>query len=346
MSRASYSISVGGNDVTAMFNPVLISLSITDGDGGKADTLDIELDDRDGQIALPAPGSAIEAMLWWEEPPPWASGAAAQFIGTTDEPKSKGSRSEGRILSISAKSADLKGKGKHKNSKHKDQAKFGDVAQEWGQAAGYQVSVDSSLASVQRDFWLMANESFLSWGRRIAHEIGATFKTAHPKAVFVPRNSGASASGGALSGVSAVWGQNLISWEVAPKLSRGLYANAKTRWYDHTKAQWNEESTPIGAQGAEADIRETFKAASQDRAKNRADANADDSARKQGTGTVTIDGDAAAQAQAMLTIVGARAGVDGDYRIKQSTQQYSREQGWTTSCEIEQPQGAAGSDKR
>ena len=341
MSKASYRISVGGNDVTAAFNPVLISLTITDSDGGKADTLDIELDDRDGQIALPAPGAPIEAMLWWEQPPAWASGAAAQFTGKTDEPKSKGSRSEGRILSISAKSADLKGKGKHKTSKHKDQAKFADIAQEWGQAAGYQVKVDDALASIQRDYWSMANESFLSWGRRIAHELGATFKTAHPKAVFAPRNGS-----GALAGVSAVWGQNLISWDVAPTLSRGLYNQAKTRWYDHTKAQWNEEATSIGSNGGEADIRETFKAASQDRAKNRADSNADDAARKQGTGTVTIDGDAAAQAQAMLTISGARPGVDGDYRIKQATQKYSRSEGWTTTCELEQPQGAAGSDKR
>jgi hypothetical protein len=347
MSEAAYRIVIDGSDVSSAFNPVLMSLTITDSDGGKADTCGMEFDDSGGQIELPAPGAAIEALLWWVDPPAGASAGAVQFTGVTDEPKSHGSRSRGRVLSISAKSADLKGKGKHKNSKHKDNSSFGDVAKQWGSAAGYQVSVDSSLASVQRDYWAMANESFLAWGTRIADDLGATFKTAFPKAAFVPLDSGSSTSGAALAGVTATAGVNLIEWDVAPTLSRGIYQNAKVRWYDHTKAQWNIASESVGDDGAEADLTDTFKAADKGRATTRAKGRAAKTKRKKGEGhSVEIDGDPAAMSQANLTIVGARPGVDGQYRIKTATHKYVRGGGWTTHCVLDQPQGAAGTDSR
>jgi hypothetical protein len=347
MSRAAYQISVDGVDVSSAFAPLLISLTIVDSDGGKADTCEIELDDSGGQIALPAPGASIEARLWWAEPPPGVGSGAAQFTGVTDEPKSKGSRKRGRTLSISAKSADLKGKGKHKNSKHLDNQSFGAVAQQWGSAAGYQVTVDSSLASVQRDYWLLANESFLSWGRRIADELGATFKTAFPKAAFVPVDSGDSASGASLAQVTATAGVNLIEWDIAPTLSRGIYGNAKVRWYDHTKAQWNVASAAIGDEGAEADLTDTFKAADEGRATSRAKGRAAKAKRKKGAAdSVEIEGDPAAMSQANLDVVGARPGVDGAYRIKTATHKVVRRGGWTTHCALDQPQGSAGTDSR
>lgn len=344
--KAAYQITVDGKPVTDAFEPLLISFSITDSDGDKADSLEITLDDTGGQIAMPQTGAAIEALLWWEDPPPGASPGAVQFVGKVDEPRSHGHRDHGRTLSITARSADFKGKGKHKRSKHKDNASFGDVARAWGADAGYQVSVDASLASLKRDYWVMPNESFLSWGRRTAAELGATFKTAFPKAAFVPRNSGASASGAALAGVTAQWGVNLIAWDVSPANTRALYAKARTRFYDHTKAKWDEYSASTGLDGGAADLTETFKTADADRAKDRSTANAASCKRKRAAVSVEIDGDAAAQAQANLTLSGTRPGADGTYRIKTARHAYARGGGWTVSCECEEPQGEAGSDNR
>ena len=74
--QSTYQISIDGNDVSSAFAPVLISLTITDSDGGKADTCEMEFDDSGGQIELPAPGAAIEALLWWVDPPVGASAGA------------------------------------------------------------------------------------------------------------------------------------------------------------------------------------------------------------------------------------------------------------------------------
>lgn len=344
--RAAYAITVNGAPVTSAFAPLLISLEISDGDGDKSDTLTITLDDSYGRIVLPQPGSPITARLWWEEPPPGASSQAVEFTGVTDDPKSHGSRDGGRLLTISAKSADLQGKGKEKDSKHFDNQSFAAVAQAIGGAAGYQVSVDSALGAIQREYWAQANESFFAWGKRIARELGATFKVAYPKAVFVPRNGSASASGASLSGVTAKWGDNLISWEVTPKAARGIYNSASARWYDHKTAKWHEEKHDVSTSGGKVGVRHTFKAATQDRAKARAGSNADDAERKAGGGSVEIDGDPAAQAQAELTIAGVRPGIDGRYLIKSARHHYTRGGGWVVHCQIERPQDAAGSDAR
>ena len=88
MSKAAYQISVAGVDVTAAFGPVLVRLEIVDGDGGKADSCTITLDDSFGRIFLPPPGSEVEVLLWWEEPPPGVPAGAVSFSGVTDEPRS------------------------------------------------------------------------------------------------------------------------------------------------------------------------------------------------------------------------------------------------------------------
>src|ERR1700743_1388945 len=82
---AIYSISVDGNDVSSAFDPVLISMTISQTDGGSADSLDLELDDSNGQIELPRVGASISASLGWSD-----TGSVTSFEGYTDEPKSSG----------------------------------------------------------------------------------------------------------------------------------------------------------------------------------------------------------------------------------------------------------------
>lgn len=339
--RAIYTISIDGQIVTTAFAPYLISMTIKDGDGDKGDSLDITLDDEYGQILLPRSGADIVATLRWQ-----SGGAAVTFTGKTDEPKSEGSRGGGMILSITGQSADLKGRAKEKKQKHKDKSSFKDVAQEWGGAAGFSVKVDGDLASINRDYWFMANESFLSWGARIAREIGATFKVSGANAVFVPRNSDKSASGKALAPVLARRPGNVIAWSMSPSRARPQYKKSVVRWYDEKAAKWMKKEVEIGDADAVSNLTETKKAANADRAGDKAKANAEDAKRKKGGGSITIDGEPTAQAQAPCIVSGVRAGIDGTYRIASVTHTYTRDGGWVTACELEQPQGNAGTDSR
>jgi phage protein D len=335
-------ISVDGRDVTSNFDPHLISMTIRLTDGGKSDSLEIILDDKDGRLQLPREGADIRATLSWSN----GAGGAVEFTGKTDEPESEGSRGGGMVLSITAHAVDLKGKPKAKRQRHKDQATFGDVAKEWGEAADLDVKVGGELASIKREFWDMRNESYMAWGARLARELGATFKIMGRKAVFVARNSDNSASGKALIPVRAVYGDNIINWRLSPIQDRARYRKSIVRWYDSKKAEWEKQEVDIGDASALVDLIETKKRADRDLAKDQAQSNAAESKRGKGGGSITIDGEPAAQAQSLCVVSGVRAGIDGEYRIATASHAYSRNGGWVTVCQLEQPQGGAGTDGR
>ncbi len=155
--RAIYTITIDGQDVTSKFKPHLLSLQIKLTDGGQSDTLDISLDDAGGSINMPREGAEIVVTLARSD-----GGGAVIFEGVTDEPESEGSRGQGMVLNITAHAADMKGKTKEKRQAHKDSAKSGDVAKEWGKKADHDVRVSEKLASIQRDYWAMQNESFMA----------------------------------------------------------------------------------------------------------------------------------------------------------------------------------------
>ena len=61
---------------------------------------------------------------------------------------------------------------------------------------------------------------------------------------------------------------------------------------------------------------------------------------------MTIEGSTAAIPDGLCIVTGARPGVDGAYRIKSVTHQYSRGGGFVTSLELIEPRDGAGSDSR
>ncbi|PZU95583.1 MAG: late control protein [Chelatococcus sp.] len=342
--KAIYSVLIDGNDITAGLVAIVTKIMIRDGEGEKSDTASIDLDDADGQISLPRVGAKIEIGLGWE-----GGSTVICFEGKVDEIKSTGGRGQGRMLTISAKSADTRGKLKQSEEKHKDNAKLGDVAAEWGRDAGLtDVKVHPDLASVERGYWAMEGESFLSWAARTAQEVGATFKVMGDRAVMTPRSSGKSASGKDLPKITAKWGDNLINWNITPVQSRDDFKKFETRWYDPKEAKWKTETVEAreAGTGIEATKLKRFSSNDKATAKAAAESESKEGDREKGGGSVSIDGDPTAQAEAECEVVGARPGVDGTYRIESVTQNLSRGGGWTTDLELKQPKGEAGKDTR
>ncbi len=358
MREAVYAITIGGQTVTSAFAPLLISLDVELTEGGETDRCTITLDDSYGQIALPGVGDAVSVALGWSD-----SGSVVSFQGFTDEPKSSGTtehdeegsidqllssgdRASGRTLTITAHSADLTGKIKSPMQAHADNMTFGQVAQQWGQKAGLtSVQVASALSGVNRNYWSIANENFMAWSARMAKELGATFKIIGGTGIFVPRAGGLSASGLTLTGISAVWGTNLISWSIAPVLSRPSFGQFGTRYWDAVAAEW--KSAMSGGSGTGPMHVEQWKAPDQDQAQSRSGSNGAESKRdKGGADTVTIDGEPAAQPSASCIVVGVRPGVDGSYTISRVKHHLARPSGFITTLSLSQPEDGAGTDSR
>ena len=56
-------------DITQVVSSRLINLSLTDNRGLEADTLDLELSDHDGKLALPPRNATISLALGWKGAP-------------------------------------------------------------------------------------------------------------------------------------------------------------------------------------------------------------------------------------------------------------------------------------
>lgn len=96
-----FRLTVNAKDVTANLRDRLLSLTLTDNRGFEADQLDIELDDADGQLALPVRGAVVKLFLGWQGQPLTDKG---EF--TVDEVEHHGAPD---TLTIRARSADFRG---------------------------------------------------------------------------------------------------------------------------------------------------------------------------------------------------------------------------------------------
>lgn len=64
--RPSYIIKLGTRDLTPLFEPRLISLTLCESRGGEADQLDLVLDDSDGALEIPSRGAELSLWLGFE----------------------------------------------------------------------------------------------------------------------------------------------------------------------------------------------------------------------------------------------------------------------------------------
>lgn len=320
-----WQVIVNGQNMSDRMRPYLIEIEVTDKAGSSSDSCSLKLAD-DESFEFPAEGSGVSVSLQ----------GATVFEGVVDDTKSSGSRGGGRIMTVSAKGFDTRGKAKEGQDFHKDDASLGDFLQESASKAGYSISVDSSLASKQRPYWSADGESFLGVGEKLAREFNATFKIRGTQAVFVPRNSSLL---GTVVGTVGPNG-NVINWDISPYTGRQAFTKAKARWFDRKTAKFEEKEVEVSSSRPLPDSTNVVRgvAADEGQATDLAEGRKSEAEREGGQGSVEIDLDPSAQAEGMFTLSGARAGVDGTYRIETVKHKASRSGGATTSLDLKQPQ--------
>lgn len=337
--KVSWKVLVDGVDMTSDMRPFLIDIEITDNEGKSSDTCSLTFDDNGGQIALPRDGASIEVFLQ----------GVSKFKGTLDSARSSGSRGGGRLLRITAKGFDSRGKVKQPLTFHKDDATLQEFLDEAAKRAGLSsVKLAPEFASIRRDYWAADGESYIHIGERIARELGGTFKIRDKQSVLARRGEGKAATGAALPVIMGVVGQNIISWDIAPFKGRKTFTKAKVRYFDRKDASFKSKDVEFDLDRdlpeATNVVRST--AADKDQAGQIGDARRREAEREGGEGSVEMDLTVEAQAECTFMLSGARAGVDGQYRISSARHRASRNGGSTTSLQIKQPAGDAGKDRR
>lgn len=338
--KVDWQVLIDGTDVSINMRPFLQSISVADKDGTASDTCNLTFDDTGGQCLLPKTGAKVVVLLQ----------GVQVFEGVVDGTPWSMTRGGGRTLDVNAKGFDTRGKAKQAQMWHLDDVTLKEALQKAGKDAGITaVVVDPEFAEIKRPYWSPDGSSFLSWGQKLARELGATFKIRGEKAVFAKRGKGSSAAGGAMPTVSGSIPGNVISVSIDPSKGRSRYAKARVRYFDRKEAKFKTKDVDVenGDENLETvdDIRGVT-AADEDHAEGMAKGRKSDSERDAGNGSVELDLAVEAQAEGTFVLIGARPGIDGTYRISGVTHRATRAGGATTSLDLKQPQGDAGKDGR
>lgn len=188
-----YQILVNGKDISPKVKTRLMSLRLTDNRGFEADSIEVQLDDADGELAMPPKGATMQVRIGWK-----GSALVDKGTYTIDELEHSGPPD---CLTIRGKSADMRGtlQQSREQSFHKQSvSSIIDVI-----AARHQLKakISDNLKMEFIDHIDQANESDANFLSRLAEQFDAIATVKNGNLLFLQAGLAHNASGIALDRV-------------------------------------------------------------------------------------------------------------------------------------------------
>lgn len=219
-----FMLTVNSKDVTASIRDRLISLTLTDNRGFEADQLDIELDDADGQLALPVRGAIVKLFLGWK-------GQALIGKGdfTVDEVEHHGAPD---TMTIRARSADFRGTLNSRREVSYHATTLGDVIRQIAARNNLQPMLAAGFAEIAVAHIDQTQETDAKFLTRLATLYGAVAAVKAGRLLFIRPGSGVTASGKPIPQMTITRQDgDQHSFSIA---DRGAYTGVTASWL-HTK---------------------------------------------------------------------------------------------------------------
>lgn len=223
----AYQVTVDGSDISAAIRPRLMSMTITDNRGFTADTIEITLDDSDGQLAMPRRGASLRAFIGWQ-------GSALVDKGTyqIDEVEHSGSPD---VLTIRGKSADLCGGMNKLRERSWHQSTVGSIVEQVATPYALTPCVGEAFKSQQVDHIDQTNESDLAFLTRLAVQCDAIATVKSGRLIFIKAGQGTTASGMPLPAITITRQDgDQHRFSVA---DRDAYTGVTAYWQDNKAAE-------------------------------------------------------------------------------------------------------------
>ncbi|WP_320741318.1 phage late control D family protein [Enterobacter sp. 166D1] len=220
----AFMLKLDNDDITQDFNNRLISLTMTDNRGFEADQLDIELDDTDGQIALPPRGATLTLWLGWQD-----SALIKKGTFTVDEIEHRGAPD---TLTIRGRSADFRGSLNSRREQSWHDTTLGQIVETIAARNKLTASVADMLKAVAVPHIDQSQESDAVFLSRLAERNGASVSVKAGKLLFLKAGSGKTASGKPIPQVTLERGDgDRHQFAIA---DREAYTGVTAKWL-HTK---------------------------------------------------------------------------------------------------------------
>lgn len=330
-------VTIDGQPVAGHFYNRLVSATITDNEGGEADTFDIELNDGPPDfLAIPRKGAVADIKLGY--------GDQLVSIGQFTVDKNPISCLPYK-MSISGKSADLRdSKLKVRQERNWDKKKLSDVVSEIAKESGLIPAVDEEIGAHEYGWLAQEDETNIHFLERLAQRHNALFAVKQGRLIFAKKGSGHSASG-------AFVGTVIVTPDLIVQGTCKFEANDRTKYkkvvayyQDKNKAERVEVEAEGDGEGESVyRIPEPFADAAE--ADKAAQAKSNELKRGESSASVTVRGDPAIIAGAPLLFENVRPGLDGvPYIIKKVTHKFGKN-GFTTAIDAKLYDGKSSKGK-
>ncbi|MDF2391712.1 phage late control D family protein [Aeromonas sp. 2MA4] len=223
----AYQVLVDGSDISAAIRPRLMSMTITDNRGFTADTIEITLDDSDGQLDMPRRGATLRAFIGWQ-------GSALVDKGTykIDEVEHSGAPD---VLTLRGKSADLSGEMNKLRERSWHYETIGAIVDVLATRYGLVPTVGDVFKGMMIDHIDQTNESDLAFLTRLATEQDAIATVKSGRLMFIKAGQGTTASGQPLPAITITRQDgDQHRFSVA---DRDAYTGVTAYWQDNKAAE-------------------------------------------------------------------------------------------------------------
>lgn len=315
-------VTINGTPVAGLFWEKLIRVSVTDREGARADTIELELEDGPPHIEIPQENALIQCWLGYEETGVEYMGAYKVADVDVDCLPWK--------LKVRGESADMVAPLKEHKERHWDDKTVSDIVGDVAKDAGLEAQVAGAVGSFKYKYWPQQNASGMHMLEELAARHNALFTVKDGKLIFAERGSGATPGGAAMAPLLVVppmivKGTCQVSFQ-----KRSKHKSVAGEYYDKDEAKRKRE-TETGEDKSEAGYTLRHGYAGKDEAKRAAKSRSKYLKREGIRTAVQIEGNPAAKAGRPMSYAGVRPGVDGiPFIIEEAKHAFSKGQSYRT----------------
>ncbi|MGK3134998.1 phage late control D family protein [Pantoea trifolii] len=182
-----FMLTVNSKDVTANIRDRLISLTLTDNRGFEADQLDVELDDADGQLAMPVRGAVVTLFLGWK-----GQALIGKGSFTVDEVEHHGAPD---TMTIRARSADFRGSLNSRREVSYHETTLGDIVTQIASRNKLKPMLADGFAGIAVAHIDQTQETDAKFLTRLATLYGAVAAVKAGRLLFIRPGNGVTISG-------------------------------------------------------------------------------------------------------------------------------------------------------
>lgn len=219
-----FMLKVNSKDVTANIRDRLISLTLTDNRGFEADQLDVELDDADGQLAMPVRGAVVTLFLGWK-----GQALIGKGSFTVDEVEHHGAPD---TMTIRARSADFRGSLNSRREVSYHETTLGDIVTQIAGRNKLKPMLADGFAGIAVAHIDQTQETDAKFLTRLATLYGAVAAVKARRLLFIRPGNGVTISGKPIPQMTIT--RNDGDRHTFSIADRGAYSGVSASWL-HTK---------------------------------------------------------------------------------------------------------------